>query len=197
MLFLCYQNKAHHNRQMLTYKIIQSGLKDQGHLTLVQSPPGVYDFPGLEPMIGVGSPRQREFHYEHADLGPLEIWNQCFLNIVSETPVESHGEIFLSEKTFKPIIGFRPFVINGDPRIYQYLRDNGFDIFEDLIPVSRLMDSKNFDQITDVIVDFLNYLKTQDLSRLFLDLESRLCYNNDRFHEFAKDHTQRISNLFR
>lgn len=196
-VFLCYQNKAHHNRQMLAYKIINENLGDLGHLTLVQAPMRGYDFPGLDVMVGAGSPRPREFHYEHADIGPLDIWNGHLLNIVSETLVDPAAEIFLTEKIFKPMIGLRPFVLNSDPRIYSYLEKNGFDVFPDLIPVQKLKQSKDFDTVTDIIIDVIKHLSTQNLSKLYVDMLPRLIYNKNRFHEFANEHQQRISNFFK
>jgi hypothetical protein len=67
-------------------------------------------------------------------LGNPEIWQECFLNVVSETtqPFDPGTEnVFLSEKSVKPFIGMRPFLHYGSPRMSELLRDRGFETFEE------------------------------------------------------------------
>ena len=59
-------------------------------------------------------------------LGNIDIWNSSFLNIVAETV---HCRKFVTEKTFKPILGYRPFLIYGNPDINTMLEDWGFELF--------------------------------------------------------------------
>lgn len=44
-------------------------------------------------------------------VGPLNIWNRCLFNIVTETIYNITPWGFCSEKIFKPLIGCRPFVV--------------------------------------------------------------------------------------
>jgi hypothetical protein len=59
-------------------------------------------------------------------LGDINIWNQSFLNVVTETVDNS---FWLSEKTFKPIIGKRPFVILNEKSLAG-LKEVGFKTFD-------------------------------------------------------------------
>ena len=54
----------------------------------------------------------------------------CLAAVVTETTI--HSDVLLSEKTFKPIIGLRPFLILGDQNLYKKLVEMGFDVFEDM-----------------------------------------------------------------
>ena len=56
------------------------------------------------------------------------------MNIVSETTTGSQDKgVFISEKTFKPIIGKRPFIVLGDYNLYKKLHDWGIDTFDDIL----------------------------------------------------------------
>ena len=51
------------------------------------------------------------------------------MSIVGETLVEKN-ELFLSEKIFKPIYTFQPFVVLGNMHTLKVLRDMGFKTFD-------------------------------------------------------------------
>jgi hypothetical protein len=111
--------------------------------------------------------------------------------VVSETQYEYSRNVFLSEKTFKPIIGLRPFVINGSPGIYRILKQAGFDCFEDLFPVD-LLSNENFNYTWKFdnhkhIVESLNNLKDKNLTELYHQIKPRLLYNQAHFYEYARN----------
>lgn len=64
------------------------------------------------------------FENDHA------LFQQAFLTIVTET-VYNYPTIFSSEKTFRPILNKRPFVIVGAPGSIKKLQDLGFLTFGD------------------------------------------------------------------
>jgi hypothetical protein len=60
----------------------------------------------------------------------------CF-SLVAETAVELPGqEMFVTEKTFKPMAYQHPFMILGMPNTLQYLRSQGFETYENLFDES-------------------------------------------------------------
>ena len=65
-------------------------------------------------------------------LGDPNYLELSFCTVVTESVM--HSDVFLSEKTFKPLIGLRPFIILGDGGLYDKLREWKFDTFEDLFP---------------------------------------------------------------
>ena len=54
-------------------------------------------------------------------LGDPNYWNKHFCAVVTESVM--HSDVFLSEKTFKPLIGLRPFIILGDGGLYDKLKE--------------------------------------------------------------------------
>lgn len=198
-IYLCYQNKPKLHRQMLAVKLVRAGLKDCGVLTLQKFANHDFLYPDLEVMEV-----DDNFKYlicrsdnSDSDVGKLDIWNRCFLNIVSESEFENIGHTFISEKTWKPILGLRPFVIHGESQVYTYLKKHGFDVFEDLFPVHKIEGQTDHNVITDVIVDTVKWLQTEDLNKLYSDITPRLLYNQQRLEEFANEQEFKINHLFK
>lgn len=69
-------------------------------------------------------------------------FQETYVNLVTETTVRADTPM-LSEKTFKPIATGQLFVLIASPGAIQFLRDIGFDTFDDIIDHA-------YDQITDV-----------------------------------------------
>jgi len=62
-----------------------------------------------------------------------EWYNETCFSLVAETATElSDQEMFITEKTFKPIAFRHPFIIFGLPFTLKYLKSQGFETFENL-----------------------------------------------------------------
>ena len=106
--------------------------------------------------------------------------------------------MFITEKTWKPIIGLRPFVLNGQTKIYQYLRDHGFHTFNHYWPHIKIEELSEFevhDSLIEVI-KFLSTLSNTTLLEMYSDMLPALKHNRNRFFEFAQEQKYKIENLF-
>ena len=58
-------------------------------------------------------------------LGDLTIWNEAYLCLVTETVFKLHDpdNFFISEKTWKPIMGLRPYFLNSNKGIIEILEN--------------------------------------------------------------------------
>jgi hypothetical protein len=138
-------------------------------------------------------------------LGPLDVWRACFLNIVSETLMprennfrQNEPRVFWSEKVYKPIIGMRPFIINGRQDIYTKLKKLGFDIFEDLWCGYNLIESKDTAEHTELITHIVKHycnMSSEELYNLYISLLPRLEYNRDLFYKHAQNQLDIIENI--
>ena len=179
-LFLSYNRKPHPHRINLVQELKLSGLDKFGYVTLGGTDLTVgdtyeqYADSGAYDAVG-----DLNIPNDIYSLGQSDIWNSCLFNIVSET---SPSQLFVSEKTFKPIIGMRPFIINGSLEILKWLQDAGFDCFLDLWPA-------------DNIVDNLKHYQSVDLQKLYTELLPRLENNRNKFFEYARHHTHKAINL--
>jgi hypothetical protein len=188
-VFVNYNRKPHRHRIELIKMFELENLIQYGVVTLGDSDYTVNDTIedylnyGSSDIVGdVGIPN------DIFSLGRMDIWNSHFLNIVSETQYEYSANVFLSEKIYKPIIGLRPFVINGSPNIYRWLKETGFDCFDDIFPVNELSMNnatgfkfKNHAIICQVVRDLCH----SDLAELYKKILPRLIYNRNLFYEYA------------
>jgi len=61
-----------------------------------------------------------------------EYFTNAYFNFVVETHFDN-DTIFLTEKTFKPILNLQPFIIVGNPGSLQLLKKLGYKTFEDVV----------------------------------------------------------------
>jgi len=194
-VFLNYNRKPHWHRQFLVKELETNNLTDCGIITLGNSKYNLNecnenykDYGSLDVVGDVQIPN------DIYSLGKMDIWNSCFLNIVSETEYEYNENVFVSEKIYKPIIGLRPFVINGSPGIYNLLKNAGFDCFEDIFEIEKLFDLKKSTLFPthSTIINIIKKLKNENLDELYKQLLPRLIYNRNLFFDYAK-HQQSIT----
>lgn len=127
-----------------------------------------------------------------------EHYSQTFFSLISETTVSS---LFVTEKTYKPILNEHPFIIIGCLGILKYLRGLGFktypeffdESYDDIInPKDRII------KIIDEIDEFCNlpykakmerYISVQDKveynKKIFLNITQG--YLKERYMEIMKD----------
>lgn len=172
--FMCLNRKPHAHRVVMMQYLEQ--VRDHGHLKsdadydLVDADIGDYTIPN-----------------DVYTLGDINTWQDSYLNIVTET-VFSSDEFFISEKTWKPIIGLRPFFIYGQPKLRKYLKENGFDLFEDFIDYSGCVTEQDYAQLA---VDTVNKIYPAAYPQLL----TRLKNNRNKFHSYVYKQWNNLMNL--
>ncbi len=191
-IYLNYNRKPHPHRIKLVNMLDERELTQAGIVTL-----------GNEKTLGEtidiegnwGMPDEYGIPHDISTLGNLDIWQHHFLNLVSETDFEDHRFTFISEKTWKPIVGLRPFIINGQLDVYKQLREHGFKTFNHYWPHIDV-ENCNIDDIQHNICEIIVWLQTQQLSQLYLDMLPDLRYNRLRFYEFVDEQNHKMEHLF-
>lgn len=116
--FCCLNNRHHEHRVLLVQDFQNNNVIDKG---IVSS-----DFHKIS-IDGVGS--------RPNDYNPL-IYNKSLINVVTETFYRQEwnetGNIFFSEKIWKPIVCKQAFIVVGPKHTLKYLKDLGFKTFEDI-----------------------------------------------------------------
>jgi hypothetical protein len=131
-------------------------------------------------------------------LGRLDIWQNHFLNVVSETVFFPWDNMFITEKTWKPILGLRPFIINGQSQIYDWLRNQGFKTFNHYWNFANLENVPEY-QIHDEIIKVVKYvcsLEENTLNDIYQQMLPDLQHNRKRFFEFAEEQRSKVRSLF-
>jgi len=110
-------------------------------------------------------------------------FNETKFNIISETRTD--GDIFITEKTWKPIMAKQLFILHGQAHLLKTLRDLGFRTYHDHINESY--DSlEDLDQRTDAVVKLCESLKGKPHIWLYADTKEIREHNRNIF--FSEQH---------
>ena len=197
-LFLNHNRSNRNHRRELYDKLDQAGLIEFGHISLHdhQSPKLIAELLPTGPELW---PKRSDTEdnplfnvpNDPYTLGDLQIWRDHVLTIVSdgwwvEKP-DPLGAVFLTEKVYKPIVGLRPFLFNGSYDNLEALKQQGFDIFEDVFEF-QLSDFANKEQAHKVIVsniEQLSKLTPEQLLEWYQQLMPRLLANKQHFANYV------------
>ena len=192
-LFMCLNRKPHNHRRFLINLFEEKDLlangyirffRDKNPLLLTENLPDIIK--DTDNAVVDDIPISNDI----ASLGDLNIWNSYFINVVTETTV--HTDVFISEKTWKPIIGMRPFLILGDYHIYSQLKELGFDTFDDLF--GTWYKDSSWEHRAKSIVEILNFYKSKDLKQIYKDIKPRLVKNRECFIDFTNRNFNKLKN---
>ena len=112
-----------------------------------------------------------------------ELFLDSVIHIVSETSFHVN-ELFISEKTLKPILNFQPFIMIGPCGILKELKQLGFKTFADFWDESydEIKDPKNrYLKVREIILE-LNSKSIKELNNLYKNLKDICIYNNEVFY---------------
>lgn len=209
--FLCYQRKPRAWRVDFVKLLQENNLLDNGVVTLGAKTKNDHDWSegrtwepitldeSHEPYKKDGQNNPTKYGGIPNDLvtiGSLEVWNRCFLYISSETVFNHWEPLFVNERIWKPVIGLRPFIIQGNPKTYKWLHQNGFKTFNKYWPKVDLIHS------VDVLNDHISILKylreksKEEKMSMYNDMLPDLIYNKQRFYEFSKEQKNKMENIF-
>jgi hypothetical protein len=206
--FLLYQRKPRLHRVELTNMLLERNLNTRGIITLGSNKNSSYDWSegSTGPVLTIEDyPGNYKHNGKHDDfdgvpndlvsLGRLDIWQHHLLNVVSETEFNDWQPRFVTEKTWKPIIGLRPFVVHGHPAVYRWLESQGFRTFNHYWPDINIAD----DQHSHVMsaIETVSNKTTQELLQMYQDMLPDLQHNRNRYFEFAQEQKYKMQNLFK
>jgi hypothetical protein len=208
-IYMLYQRKPRYHRIEITEMLRQRDLLKHGIVTL-GGPDGENDWQGgiqnWESITIEDYPEdyhhngsKEEFSGIPNDLvtvGRLDLWQKHFVNIVSDCVFDEWQPLFVTEKMWKAIIGLRPYIVHGNPKTYVWMRNHGFKTFNHYwshIPVETSTDDHG---AHDSVWKVVEYLQTQDLKQMYLDMLPDLRYNKLRFNEFSREQEHKMENIF-
>ena len=126
-------------------------------------------------------------HFRTSDVYYKKIYEEAAINIVTETTFKNNS-VFLSEKTFHPIINLQPFIVfssNGHLKVLQKLGFKTFSPFINEEYDDELNSQKRFKMICDEILR-LSELSMDEINNLLLELKSICIYNRNHLLSFTK-----------
>lgn len=109
-------------------------------------------------------------------------YNQTFFSIVAETTVGIGAKsIFVTEKTYKPLAFYHPFMVLGQPGVLTHLKSQGFETYNNLF-------DESYDSIADIDVridQIVGQVSTLVPGPYDSETQKKIQYNHDHF--FDKD----------
>ena len=192
-IYISLNRMAREHRVMLTSKLINNGLRDCGYITWANGRNHKYiDYTENYPEI------QNE-KFDILDVEdilnqnptmnvPVEHCNKSFLFLVTETHF-NNKTIFISEKTFKPILLQMPFVSLGNPGTLSVLKDLGFKTFDKWVDESYDTDMP-LDKRCDIIVSEINRLSKLS-SQERLNIRTEMADILEHNYNVLKSHMKR------
>jgi len=115
------------------------------------------------------------------------------IQIVAETLFETN-KIHLTEKVFKPIVMYQPFILFAGPNSLKYIRNYGFETFGDLWDESYDLETNSDKRFTKIIklIENLNNLSSTNYNKLMLNAQRITNRNRKLF--FSEKFNKRVMN---
>jgi hypothetical protein len=110
--------------------------------------------------------------------------NKFDIHLVAETVFDSTGRVHLTEKIFKPIVMFQPFIVLSNKHSLKYLRSYGFKTFGDFWDESYDDEddaNKRLQKVIDV-VEYIYNLNLESYQELIRKLQPIVDYNRHHFY---------------
>lgn len=204
--YLCYNRKPRKHRKQLVRYLVRYNILEYGWVTFEQ---GIFN----EVDTKTGHTEESELFFkrlsnnhkdinwcsvdlrftrpeDHVSLGELNIWQNSFLNVITETEYESGWHI--SEKTWKPIVGLRPYLLVCSPNVIKILEKLGFYTPAMLFNNSSLNDCR-----ISSAVQFINNIckiPNDELYDMWTGMLPLLEQNRNRLKELSEIDSSKILN---
>ena len=145
---------------------------------LVELSPMTIDYKNLTNIMGPG----------HENKEP---YSKTYFSIVTETPFPERN-YFSSEKIFRPMIQYHPFIVYGSPFTLKSLRQLGFKTFSPFIDESydeTISSFRRMQKITKEIKRLCSMSDTE-MHKWFLSMKDILIYNRNLMYEYGKKYEE-------
>jgi len=187
-VYMCLNRKRHSHRVTLVDRLKEEGLLEYGLVSLGGDSEKYVSQLNLNVDVKevdgnkATDYRPGDIPNDISSIGDLTNWNSTLINVVTETTTHTHT--FISEKTWKPIVGLRPFMIVGDYKIYSYLKEYGIDTFDDIFGTGY--EHPWVHKRIEWVISNLKKYSNSNLIDLYKELYPRLVKNKLQLQEIFK-----------
>jgi|TARA_R110000823_G_scaffold92281_3_gene202539 hypothetical protein len=128
-LFTCYNNRQDRHRTALVKRLHQTNLLDDGIVTYNILNDDGYDDPYIEILKGLDltDPLEKEFElHKTPAMAPCVFppsFNTSLIDLVTESRYETEDDFFFTEKTNKPLVCMKPFLVMSNKGFHKKLKD--------------------------------------------------------------------------
>ena len=180
------------NRKYVKKALMPMGLRKESHDLLFDQVTNYLDdfvysyierlgryLPNDAPTNFYGSTMQNQRYFNP------EWYNDTYFSLVSETRINNQFELHITEKTFKPIAFYHPFLIWGQPRVLEHLTSLGFETYGNLFDESydSVVASTSIDKKKLEII--INNVKNFEKGPRDLLTQEKIRHNHAQFNNMA------------
>jgi hypothetical protein len=125
---------------------------------------------------------------------------QSYISITTETffQDDNNKDLVFSEKSFKPFYGFNIPLIIGQPTGLKYLKDLGFDLFEDLFEINPTYNKNQIFEQLDKNLEKIKKISKLELHTFYQNNLTRICHNFDILTSRIKQRDlENLNNFFK
>jgi len=196
-LFLSYNKRTRHHRDWLIAGLYANNLLEKGFISFsgFYRPNDDYltDFLNEDQLVELQSKFPLSIDGNSRKENPamevtLQNYTDTFVSVVSET-LTDQGILFLSEKTWKPILVGHPFIVYGCKGTLKYLKDRGYKTFSNWWDESYDNEEDPLVRL-EKILEVLNKLKNKsikELQQLNFEMVPVLRHNRELFLKDLKN----------
>ena len=130
-----------------------------------------------------------------AFLVPPQISLSSYIYISTETRFITRDAVSTSEKSYKGFLGFNIPLIFGQKKLYKYLKDMGFDMFDDFFDTTECVNDKEMFEQFDRNLKKIKEMSLQDIHLFYLDNFRRLENNFSGMIHSAESQLETIRDI--
>lgn len=184
-LFVCFINKGKYHRRVLIDLICENELFDNSIVTwhsqtttFVDSK--IYDFKCWQETELLFDDYYTDYPRPFLE---SSLKTKCLINLVTETHREG---LFLSEKTWKPIITGHPFISLGAKNQNNAMKELGFELYDELFDYT-FDDANTIEERANGLIKNLVKLKDEELTNLYNLVKEKVQFNKNRAKQILNE----------
>lgn len=187
-LYSCYINRYQAERADLVDNLVRENLLDKGIVTFRY--PNQHENWKWHDGTRLYDEEDFTLHQGYIANGFPKSFFTCFFDVVVESRVDK-GEFFITEKTLKSVVTFKPFLVFSCAGFHKkYLRDFlKFELYDEIFDYS-FDDEDSVDLRIKGIISNIKRLENLDelqLNRLYRQIVKKLYYNKSRLFQIIYD----------
>lgn len=181
--FISMNHKPHRHRQLMIDLLAKENLIDKNAVSVHMENPTIYKWKYFN-----FSPRilEPEFINDKQQHRLPKQYYESFCQLVSES---SEDTIMLSEKTAVPLIIGKPFLVAGQKHFHKFLKDKGFELYDEIFDYSFDDVDNTEERYTLLIKNLIELNKTplNELPNLQKKIAPKIAFNKSRAREIIYD----------
>lgn len=188
--YVCMQRAERTHRNWIYYYLYKEHLLDHGLVSMNTFDPNCQKFAdrilpvdqieqmlALLPLTIYDTPNNIKNDNYYIDRIFEEVYYDTWVSVISEASFEDESHtLFISEKTFKSIVCYHPFIIAGNKGSLKKLRDMGYKTFSGFIDESY-DDLDTFDRLEAIIKSIKKITEIVDKTAWFESMKDILIHN--------------------